>query len=102
MAYNYTYNLTFENGVNNTADWLTGINTASNGLPAIGILFIIWFSAFFLSKITGGDMLQSWIIASFSTTIFGALMFFMGWIGWSILIIPLILTIFGIIVINFR
>jgi uncharacterized membrane protein len=93
-----TYDLSLFNStyVSNVGEMAGAVNTASGGIFALLILgtVFIFFLMAFRDNLDYG--VNNWIASSFFTTIVGSLMFFMGWIDWSYLAIPIGLLIVSI------
>lgn len=92
------YNLTFEDSVNSTGQLFEGINNASNGLPAIFSLILIWLFVFVSAKVRGADTIDSFLISNFSTAIVSGLLMFLGFITWEIALVPFILLIITLVI----
>lgn len=97
-----SYNDTWEDNVTSPEDFFGGTNNMLDGIPSIASLILLWLFVYFLSRNGGADSLESFTITSFVTTIIAALFLFAGWIGWQILIVPVILTLAGIIIMQFK
>lgn len=97
-----SYNISYEDTVNTTAQWLEAVNNQVNGTPVIFSLILIWLAVFFISRGLNSDVSSSFVIASFVVTIISSLFFFIGFIGWQIIIAPIVMLIGGIIVLMFR
>jgi len=80
------YNLTYLDQGNTTLDFITGLNTSTEGKIGLISLFIIWiilFTAFKNYDSRVGAVASSFII-TLLTTIFWAL----GWVGFGIIFYP--------------
>lgn len=91
------YNLT--NLASNTTNILVTaakINVESNFVLGNFLLFGIFI--FFLMTFKQEDDVIEWIIASFLTSIIGGLMFFIGLIAWTSLVIPIMILIVSVII----
>lgn len=92
------YNETFIN-TTNVADYTTEINIASGGLMAILILVLIWIITFIAMK--HFDTKVVFLSSSFLTSIIGVFFLALEWITFGVLIVPLILTMFSVVIILF-
>lgn len=80
-------------------DLVEGVNTASGGL--FGVLFLVLIFFFFTTGLrqTGlGEGLDNYVASTFITSIFAGLMFLMGILAWSYLMIPVSFLIILLIV----
>ena len=92
-----SYNLTFQDSANTTGQYAKGIIQALEGHPFIWFCVLGWLSVFFISKSLGGDNGTNWVISSFVFTLISALGFFAEYIGWTVPLIFLVLTIGGLV-----
>ena len=90
------YNMTWMDNSTTIFDFYTGINTNLNGLPTILFLTTLFFAAFFITK-SSADNGTALGVASFTSLIFASLFWFIGTIGWEIVMIPLFLLLGSII-----
>lgn len=91
------YNLTrFASNSTDILSITTKINVESGFILGNFLLFGVFI--FFFMVFKQEDSLQEWIISSFLTSIIGGLMFFIGLIAWTSLIIPIMILIITVII----
>lgn len=98
---NYTYNLSALDGGNSTADLIVSLNEQAEGLPFIATLILLWLFIFITARGYGRSVSESFTITSFINTIVAALGFFIGFIGWEVVIVPVIMFLAGLAMIGF-
>ena len=81
-------------GGHSIVDLFTGINNSTNQMLGSGLLFIIFIV--YLIIFHKEDMKSVFLADSFITFVIGSLFFAIGWINFSILIIPIIFIFIGI------
>ena len=90
------YNLTsLGTNTTNILVTTTRINAESGFILGNFLLFGVFI--FFFMTFKQEDSLTEWIISSFLTSIIGGLMFFIGLVAWTSLIIPIMILIVAII-----
>lgn len=92
------YNTTNITDANNLYEIANSVNILSNGLFAGMILLVLFLLVLILTK-SNYSIIQSMMGASFVCSVVGIMMFWLGFIGWTILILPIILF-FAMIILN--
>lgn len=91
-----SYNLSFMDNTTNMFDVVAGINTASGNVFGIIILTMVYIFVFASTMEKGNS--TAMISGGVASVAIGSLLWFGGLITWSILIIPVLLLVTGIIV----
>ena len=89
------YNITFMDTSNNIFEYTAGLNAASNSQIVYWILVLVWLITFISMK--NFDTKVVFLSSSFITTLLSILFFTIGWISMTILIIPIVLTMFSLL-----
>lgn len=84
------YNISFVDTSNNIAELTDGIMSAINPYGGILILLGLFITIFVFSKKYTTD--AAFLGASLTTSLIAILFFFMSWINFGVLIVPLLLT----------
>jgi len=90
------YNLTNISNSSNALELGQTLNNAVDGTFGIGILLLVY--AFCFAYFVRYTAIQAHIASSFICTVVGFLLFFMQFITWEILAVPIALGILGLIV----
>lgn len=88
------YNMTLIENSRNIVDLIGSVNTTSNNWLINGL--VVSFFIVYLLVFHKDDFKNVFLADSFITFIICSLMFAIGWIGWSSLIIPIIFIFTGV------
>lgn len=97
MAYNIT-NITSANGL---PDMAIAVNELTGGLYGAFLLYCL-FLVIFLSLKGQNDTVSVMLVSSFATTLVGALMLFIGLIGWISMSVVFVLLVISILIAVWR
>ena len=81
---------------NNLYDVVVGVHTASNGTFGVVILVIVFVISFF-SSIRDGPV-TALISSGLLTSVAAIVVVFLGWIAWSVVVIPIMILFAGLII----
>ncbi len=97
-----TWNVTFLDNVTSTSDVVIGTNNMVHGFWAMLILAAMWVIIMMISVAREPSRYQDALIgASFATLILSFIFWLMTLIDWRIILIPLVLTIFSVLLKKF-
>ena len=72
--------------VQNVQEFVTTINVMSGNVFGVLLMFAFWIGFFVMFK--KEDDIKDLIVSSYATTLFALLLFFMGWLPWTMAAIP--------------
>jgi hypothetical protein len=96
-----TYNLTNITNANGLPDIAIAVNDMTGGLYGSFLLYCL-FMVLFLSLKGQNDTVSVMLVASFATTLVGALLLFIGLIGWVSLSVMFVLLVASILIAVWR
>ena len=88
------YNLTWMDSANTLYDVATNTNTLTNGGVGIVLLLAVFFTVWML--VNPSDRVSAFIGASTATSLVASLLWFVGLIPYSYVIVPIVLVLVGV------